>query len=136
MDEQRQSQQRECPQGLNGLQPHRGTATALATAVVVRTSRLMSAPVTASTRNHACPRRVHGLVAAVTVQRCETFPMRKLPTGEPYAGKPPVRFGGRGERKLFPTPIRGICFALPDENKNLWMLAVLADRKHDEEESP
>src|SRR6266700_2869100 len=26
----------------------------------------------------------------------ETLPMRKLPTGEPYAGKPPVRFGGRG----------------------------------------
>lgn len=23
-------------------------------------------------------------------------PMRKPPTGEPYAGKPPVRFGGRG----------------------------------------
>jgi hypothetical protein len=28
--------------------------------------------------------------------RSETLPMRKLPTGEPYAGKPPVRFGGRG----------------------------------------
>src|SRR5258708_27847072 len=26
----------------------------------------------------------------------ETLPMRKPPTGEPYAGKPPVRFGGRG----------------------------------------
>jgi len=31
--------------------------------------------------------------------------MRKLPTGEPHAGKPLVRFGGRGELKLFPTPI-------------------------------
>jgi hypothetical protein len=31
--------------------------------------------------------------------------MKKHPTGEPYAGKPPVRFGGRGERQLFPTPI-------------------------------
>jgi hypothetical protein len=26
--------------------------------------------------------------------------MRKLPTGEPYAGKPPVRFGGRGGESL------------------------------------
>jgi hypothetical protein len=31
--------------------------------------------------------------------------MKKLPTGEPYAGKPPVRFGGRGGRQPFPTPI-------------------------------
>jgi hypothetical protein len=30
--------------------------------------------------------------------------MRKLSTGEPYAGKLHVRFGGRGE--FFPTPIR------------------------------
>jgi hypothetical protein len=29
-------------------------------------------------------------------------------TGEPYAGKPPVRFGGRGEVLLLaPTPIEG-----------------------------
>ena len=28
--------------------------------------------------------------------RGETLPMRKPPTGEPYAGKPHVRFGGRG----------------------------------------
>src|SRR5262249_55091766 len=27
---------------------------------------------------------------------CETLSMKKPPTGEPYAGKPPVRFGGRG----------------------------------------
>ena len=26
----------------------------------------------------------------------ETVSMKKPPTGEPYAGKPPVRFGGRG----------------------------------------
>src|SRR5271156_5153748 len=32
--------------------------------------------------------------------------MRKPSTGEPYAGKPPVRFGGRGGAKAFPTPIR------------------------------
>ncbi len=31
--------------------------------------------------------------------------MWKPPTGEPCAGQPPTRFGGRGERKLFPTPI-------------------------------
>ena len=35
----------------------------------------------------------------------EPLPMRKLPTGEPYAGKPPVRFGGRGGRNAIPTPI-------------------------------
>jgi hypothetical protein len=28
-----------------------------------------------------------------------------VPTGEPYAGKPPVRFGARGRRKPIPTPI-------------------------------
>jgi len=32
--------------------------------------------------------------------------MKKPPTGEPYAGKPPVRFGGRGRRKPIPTPIK------------------------------
>ena len=31
--------------------------------------------------------------------------MRTPPTGEPYAGQPPVRFGGRGGRQPFPTPI-------------------------------
>src|SRR5262249_33862365 len=31
--------------------------------------------------------------------------MKKLPTGEPYAGKPPVRFGGRGGSTL-PDPYR------------------------------
>jgi hypothetical protein len=36
---------------------------------------------------------------------CEMLPMRKPPTGEPYAGKPPVRFGGRGGPSPFPTPI-------------------------------
>ena len=33
------------------------------------------------------------------------IPMRKLPTGEPCAGEPHARFGGRGRRKPFPTPI-------------------------------
>src|SRR5688500_6434456 len=37
----------------------------------------------------------------------ETLPMRKPATGEPYAGKPLVRFGGRGGHKPFPTPIMG-----------------------------
>ena len=32
--------------------------------------------------------------------------MKKPPTGEPYAGKPPVRFGGRGRREPTPTPIK------------------------------
>src|SRR5215471_18832597 len=31
--------------------------------------------------------------------------MRKLPTGEPCAGEPLARFGGRGGREPFPTPI-------------------------------
>ena len=35
----------------------------------------------------------------------EPIPMRKLPTGEPCAGKPPARFGGRGGLRPFPTPI-------------------------------
>ena len=32
--------------------------------------------------------------------------MRKPPTGEPCAGEPHARFGGRGRRKPFPTPIK------------------------------
>jgi hypothetical protein len=35
-------------------------------------------------------RASHGLAIS------ETVSMKKPPTGEPYAGKPPVRFGGRG----------------------------------------
>ena len=31
--------------------------------------------------------------------------MLKPPTGEPCAGEPHARFGGRGESILFPTPI-------------------------------
>ncbi len=31
--------------------------------------------------------------------------MRKLPTGEPCAGEPHARLGGRGGFKPFPTPI-------------------------------
>ena len=36
----------------------------------------------------------------------EPIPMRKPPTGEPCAGEPHARFGGRGRREPFPTPIR------------------------------
>ena len=32
------------------------------------------------------------------------------PTGEPDAGDPPVRFGGRGSRKALPTPIKRSSF--------------------------
>ncbi len=42
---------------------------------------------------------------ACGVARRETSPMRNPPTGEPYAGKPHVRFGGRGGPRPFPTPI-------------------------------
>ena len=31
--------------------------------------------------------------------------MRQPPTGEPCAGEPPARFGGRGGREPFPTPV-------------------------------
>jgi hypothetical protein len=31
--------------------------------------------------------------------------MRKIPTGEPCAGELHARFGGRGRREPFPTPI-------------------------------
>ena len=32
--------------------------------------------------------------------------MRQPPTGEPCAGEPPARFGGRGGFRPFPTPIQ------------------------------
>src|SRR5262245_29542692 len=35
----------------------------------------------------------------------EPIPMRKPPTGEPCAGEPHARFGGRGRQEPFPTPI-------------------------------
>ena len=37
--------------------------------------------------------------------RRQGTPMRKPSTGEPCAGKPHARFGGRGGREPFPTPI-------------------------------
>ena len=35
----------------------------------------------------------------------EPIPMRQPPTGEPCAGEPHARFGGRGRPEPFPTPI-------------------------------
>ena len=46
----------------------------------------------------------------------EPIPMRKPPTGEPCAGEPHARFGGRGRRKPFPTPIRRDQNWTPDKN--------------------
>jgi hypothetical protein len=43
-------------------------------------------------RSSRVARAAHGLAGR------EMLPMRKPLTGEPYAGKPPVRFGGRGGR--------------------------------------
>ena len=40
----------------------------------------------------------------------EPIPMRKPPTGEPCAGEPHARFGGRGRREPFPTPIGDFYF--------------------------
>jgi len=37
--------------------------------------------------------------------------MKEPPTGEPYAGEPPMRFGGRGWREPFPTPIKSPRFS-------------------------
>src|SRR6267154_257646 len=49
-------------------------------------------------------RTVHLLHSPRTTK---TPPMRKPATGEPYAGEPHVRFGGRGVQTAFPTPIDG-----------------------------
>ena len=49
--------------------------------------------------------------------------MRKLPTGEPYAGKLHVRFGGRGGREPFSTPIRKFAIAVVSNNFAAWSSA-------------
>src|SRR5262249_62164373 len=43
----------------------------------------------------------------------------QLPTGEPYAGKPPVRFGRRGGGHPFPTPITpaSVLVKVPDQRR-------------------
>ncbi|MBI5346286.1 MAG: hypothetical protein HZB76_04010 [Chlamydiae bacterium] len=42
----------------------------------------------------------------------ESAPMRKLLTGEPYAGEPPVRFGGKGDQIRFPLPLSTLPLAI------------------------
>src|SRR6516164_7684203 len=70
---------------------------------------MVSASVTTSSEAWAVPTQV--LFAHVRplvsygVTGSETLPMRKLPTGEPYARKPHVRFAGRGGESL-PDPYR------------------------------
>src|SRR6516164_732205 len=70
---------------------------------------MVSASVTTSSEAWAVPTQV--LFAHVRplvsygVTCSETLPMRKLPTGEPYARKPHVRFAGRGGDSL-PDPYR------------------------------
>ena len=54
---------------------------------------------------HTCLAQT-GQVAVTQPVASKALPMWKPSTGEPYAGKPPVRFGGRGGRKSFPTPIK------------------------------
>jgi len=47
-----------------------------------------------------------GLGRCPNDHRRESIPMRKPSTGEPCAGEPHARFGGRGGREPFPTPIK------------------------------
>ena len=80
---------------------------------LIRSEFMVSALVTASRQEtgfglHTCQAQT-GKVAVTQPVASKALPMWKPPTGEPYAGKPPVRFGGRGGRKPFPTPI-GILF--------------------------
>ena len=55
----------------------------------------------------------------------ETIPMRKPPTGEPYAGKPHVRFGGRGGATL-PDPYHLLCPSVPTQESK-WNPCVRRD---------
>ena len=45
--------------------------------------------------------------------------MRKPTTGEPCAGEPHARFGGRGGRKPFPTPIVISMFEARDHGQQI-----------------
>ena len=71
----------------------------------VWTDRMLSALATAL-KGQLPPSRMPNGSHFTPLGKSETTPMRKPPTGEPYAGKPPVRFGGRGGPKPFPTPIK------------------------------
>ena len=55
--------------------------------------------------------RGRGLFTICNPWTGEPIPMREPPTGEPCAGEPHARFGGRGRREPFPTPIRLIVAA-------------------------
>src|SRR6202008_2840272 len=68
----------------------------------VWTDRMVSALATAS-KGHVPPSRMPNGSHITPLGRSGTPPMREPPTGEPYAGKPPVRFGGRGGQNL-PDP--------------------------------
>ena len=58
------------------------------------------------------PSRMPGCSHFTWPASSETVSMQKPPTGEPYAGKPPVRFGGRGGES-HPDPYH-------DDGKLLW----------------
>src|ERR1700733_6919994 len=71
----------------------------------LRMERMVSALVTASREANNlfrkvfyCSHTIHGSIPS------ETFPMWKPATGEPCAGNPPARFGGRGGESL-PYPL-------------------------------
>ena len=51
--------------------------------------------------------------------RSQSVTKRKLPTGEPYAGKPPVRFGGRGGESL-PYPYRASVYLCITTRSGAW----------------
>ena len=56
---------------------------------------------------NAAMRVVVGMLAyGASPNMSEPIPMRKPLTGEPCAGEPHARFGGRGGRESFSTPIR------------------------------
>ena len=66
---------------------------------------MLSALATASQVARMLLRECQAVRASHGLAISETVSMKKPPTGEPYAGKPPVRFGGRGRCKPIPTPI-------------------------------
>src|ERR1700722_20349564 len=86
-----------CPSGhlCGARQVHPQTAT-LAPAQAGQASRLRSLSGRPSTLAQCLLRSGRAARTTHSLADRETLPMRKPPTGEPYAGKPPVRFGGRG----------------------------------------
>ena len=99
--DQRHAQHRECPRGLSKMQT---PTTESRRKLPVCTDRMVSAlgngvkgGLCGLLRGGRAVRPIHSLAC------CETLPMWKLPTGEPYTGKSEVRFGGRGGETL-PDP--------------------------------